>query len=300
MNNRWTSPLRYPGGKVRMAPFLAGAFAAQWSVMDIEIFLEPFAGGLGAGLKLLEQDAVDELWFAEKHPALAAFWQAVIEQPDELIAAIRSTTPTLETFYAARELVGSPIGADRLDLARSALVLNRCSRSGIIASNVGPIGGKTQKGRWTVASRWNADGLVDRITRIAAVSDRMRYLGTDAIGCIADLNGSGIEDEVFLFVDPPYVREGNRLYANGFAADDHQALADALNDCPAHWMLTYDDEPLVADSLYPDRRIVEFEIPHTANRARIDTEYLVLSDGVMVPESFEPVPGSRVRWLGAA
>lgn len=55
MNNRWTSPLRYPGGKVRMAPFLAGAFAAQWSVMDIEIFLEPFAGGLGAGLKLLEQ-----------------------------------------------------------------------------------------------------------------------------------------------------------------------------------------------------------------------------------------------------
>ena len=121
------------------------------------------------------------------------------------------------------------------------------------------------------------------------------YLGSDAIAAVTDLTGSGIEDEVFLFVDPPYIREGNRLYANGFTWADHVELAAALNASPAPWVLTYDDEPSVPDTLYPARRVFEFDIPHTANRQRIDREYLVISDAVALPAHPNPLQGSVCR-----
>src|SRR5690625_5109627 len=50
---RYLSPLRYPGGKARMASALGDLFDRQVSMLDIEVWIEPFAGGAGAGLTLL-------------------------------------------------------------------------------------------------------------------------------------------------------------------------------------------------------------------------------------------------------
>lgn len=57
---RYLSPLRYPGGKARMAAALARVFAGQHSTMDVEVWMEPFAGGGGAGLHLLDNGDVAE------------------------------------------------------------------------------------------------------------------------------------------------------------------------------------------------------------------------------------------------
>lgn len=69
---RYLSPLRYRGGKARMARFLGEMFAQQIGAMDIEVWIEPFAGGAGAGLALLEARAVGEVWLTEKNPPDAA------------------------------------------------------------------------------------------------------------------------------------------------------------------------------------------------------------------------------------
>lgn len=61
---RWVSPLRYPGGKGRMAGALAELFMAQFGLMDVEVWVEPFAGGAGAGLHLLDRDVVEEVWLS--------------------------------------------------------------------------------------------------------------------------------------------------------------------------------------------------------------------------------------------
>jgi DNA adenine methylase len=300
-SRRYVSPLRYPGGKARMAPYLEQMFAQQVSDMEVEVWLEPFAGGAGAGLSMLNDDAVGEIWLTEKNPALAALWRTMLTAPEVLSERVEQTTPDLGLWAWAREQVtraGCP-GTSDADTAFAALVLNRCSRSGMVNPRVGPIGGKSQDGPWTLASRWNAPALAERIRHVGYLSSRIRFAQGDAVIAIADLAGSGIEDEVLVFVDPPYLREGNRLYANGMDADDHQRLADALNASPTRWMLTYDDEPTVAADLYPRRRVLAYRIANTANRARIATEHAVVSDNLVLPEPYELVAGAEATWVRA-
>lgn len=279
------SPLRYPGGKARMAAFLGNLFEAQVGPMDIEIWIEPFAGGAGAGLALLESQQVSEVWLVEKNPALAALWRTIVHQGDELAAHVAATSPTIALWHHVRAMLAASSAGERfddLDLGYAAFLVNRCSRSGIVAPNVGPMGGKNQAGRWTVASRFNAAALAERIQHISSFRGRLRITEGDAVQHITELTESGIEDEVFLFVDPPYLVEGNGLYAHGMQWSDHQGLANALNACPAPWMLTYDDEPAVFEQLYPDRRVLAYDIPHTANQQRIGREFAVYSDHTVV------------------
>lgn len=299
-SRRYVSPLRYPGGKARMAPFLSEMFARQLSLLDVEVWLESFAGGAGAALTLLDSGAVCEARLVEKNPAIAAMWRTVLADGERLARRVESTTVDLTLWESSRAQVAAAEAGDDVDdhvLGFAALVVNRCSRSGIVAPRVGPIGGKRQTGRWTVASRWNSVDLAERIRHVSSMAPRIRFWQGDALAAIGDLAGSGIEDELVAFVDPPYIREGNGLYAHGMDMTDHRALADALNACPARWMLTYDDEPVVPQVLYPDRRVLSYRISNTANRQRIATEYAVLADNLVFPDDEQLLPGAAVQWL---
>lgn len=285
-----------------MAPFLADLFWDQVGLLDIEIWMEPFAGGAGAGLALLNADRVPEVWLVERNRALAALWRAMCEQGDELAAQVAGTVPDLKVWHQAKATLQAGEAGEQLDdleLGFAAFMLNRCSRSGMVNQRVGPIGGKHQSGRWTVASRFNAAELADRIRRVHefAQHGRLAIAEDDGIGRIEDLNDSGIGDEVMLFVDPPYLREGNNLYASGMTTADHQRLADALNGCRTPWILTYDDEPIVADHLYRDRRILAYQIPNTANRQRIAWEFAVFSDNLRLPAEPDLLGRGSVRWV---
>lgn len=298
---RYLSPLRYPGGKARMSAHLAEVFAQQHGLLDVEVWMEPFAGGAGAALTLLDEDQVSEAWLVERHPALAAFWRAVVEQGDELAARVEVLHVDMTTWDEARHVVGAVSAGEQLpdlDAGLAAFVVNRCSRSGIVTANAGPMGGKHQRGRWTVASRWNAVALAERIRHVHTLGPRIRITEGDGIEHIAELDGSvGIEDELFLFVDPPYIREGNRLYANGMTGAGHQRLADALRATPARWLLTYDDEPAVHESLYPTERVLAYDISNTANRQRVAREFAVFSDNCALAPDQRLLDRGDVAWI---
>ena len=53
------SPLRYPGGKSRLAPFIS--LLIEKSKIENPIYVEPFAGGAGVALSLLLNSVVDEI-----------------------------------------------------------------------------------------------------------------------------------------------------------------------------------------------------------------------------------------------
>lgn len=143
---RYVSPLRYPGGKARMSTYLADLFLHQAGYMDVEVWLEPFAGGAGAGLTLLEAGAVEDVWLIEKNPAVAAFWRHATTDGEALAARVADTTPTMALWSWSREVVAAGAGDQPGDLGYAAFIVNRCSRSGMVTPKVGPMGGKANPG----------------------------------------------------------------------------------------------------------------------------------------------------------
>lgn len=275
---RHISPLRYPGGKATMADWLGEVLDAQQSPMEIGIWMEPFAGGAGAALTLLDRDAVDEVWLIDQNPGIAAFWHTVVDDGEELARRVELTTPTMNLWEGCRAIIAEPGSAGQFELGYATFIINRCARSGIVTLKSGPIGGRAQTGRWSIGSRFTADALAERIRHVATFRDRIRVHHADGLEFIEDINDSGVADEVVMFVDPPYIREGNRLYTNGMTEQAHQRLSQALNGTTARWVLTYDDEPLVSDALYPQRRVIPYGIRNSANRARRAREFAVFSD----------------------
>lgn len=292
-HRRYVSPLRYPGGKATMAPWLGDLFIHQYGLMDVEVWMEPFAGGAGAALTLLDRDMVDHVHLIDANAGIAAFWCSVIAEGDNLAALVERTTPTLGLYERSRAVLAEPEGADLFDLGYAAFIVNRCSRSGIIAPRSGVMS--------DVTARFNARELADRIRHVASFRSRMTVTHGDGIAHIEALDGSvGIEDEVLIFCDPPYVREGPRLYAHSLDDSMHRRLATALHATPARWLLTYDDEPVVSDVLYPDHRVIAYDIRNNAGRARVAREFAVLSDNLAVGDVTGLSPYGVTSYVRAA
>ena len=65
------SPLRYPGGKTRFTPFIWSAIQHS-GAMHAE-FAEPFCGGAGVSLALLELGHVQRIALNDIDPLIANF-----------------------------------------------------------------------------------------------------------------------------------------------------------------------------------------------------------------------------------
>lgn len=274
---RHVSPLRYPGGKARLGPLLADLLREQHSPVP-QVFVEPFAGGAGAGLYLLRQGLVDRLVLNDAHPGVAAFWRSIVTCPEEFCTLIRETSASLENWHWARDVLqnASP-STDDLTLGFATFFLNRTNRSGILI-NAYPIGGLDQAGKYKIGDRYNPDALVERVRAVAAMSEQITVTqedGTDLLSRAGDLGSAA--DEVFALVDPPYVGMGHRLYELAFTQEDHERLAAALKSAPYRWVLTYDDVPLVR-GLYPPEWYTTFEKSYSAARKYRGQEIMVFSE----------------------
>ena len=116
------------------------------------------------------------------------------------------------------------------------------------------VGGKGRDGGFSVSTgdRWG----IKEVSRYAAWlkrADRFHafFHGT-MIECLdyqdcCSMYGS--KANVVLFCDPPYVGT-ERYYRQAFTKWDHWNLAQILNGCAAHVVLTYYDAPMLRD-LYP-------------------------------------------------
>ncbi|MFW0119828.1 DNA adenine methylase [Rothia sp. P5764] len=271
------SPLRYPGGKTKISKYLSKLHTQNGAP---EIWFEPFGGGLGAGLKLLEQDLIGELWFCEANPSLATFWTYILCNATdfEKYLQVQYSSMSLIKFREAQSILANPLPGNDLEIAAATLVVNRCSRSGIIDPKASPIGGAKQDGQYTVSARWNIKRTIDQIKHIKKYSHSIRFIGHDGVKSVQELADSGInDDELFIFVDPPYVKEGNRLYKYGMTRNQHEKLADTLLASPYPWALTYDASELV-NSLYTDQVAFQYSLQYTANRSKEGLEQIIFSD----------------------
>ncbi|MCT1563109.1 DNA adenine methylase [Corynebacterium glucuronolyticum] len=286
---RYLSPLRYPGGKARLAPFLERVIQAQDCVPSH--YAEPFAGGAGAALKLLYDGVVEQIHLNDLNPGLAGMWRAMLEETDAFLQLIATTPVTLEEWKRQREVYLTPIGRDDLELGFATFYLNRTNRSGILTA--GPIGGLEQRGEWKIDARFNRAGLINRVKVVADMKKGISVTELDGLDFLGTLNHLG--DAVFVYADPPYIVQGEGLYLHAFDEIAHLQLAEKLADIESPWILTYDDDPRITEMLYKGGRCATFPIAHTAHKQHVGSEAVIFSKNLKLPD-MEITAGRIAQW----
>lgn len=174
-----TSPLRYPGGKARFSEFIWQSIA--FSSENTKAFVEPFCGGAGAAIALLESEKVDRIALNDLDPLVASFWQVVFGKSKAnrgdvnwLIQRIESAEMSVNEWRRQKSLLPSSVR----EAAWKCLYLNRTSFNGIL-HQAGPIGGWDQTNR-KLDVRFNAEKLVKRIN---ALYDRRGHV--ERVDCVS-------------------------------------------------------------------------------------------------------------------
>lgn len=266
------TPLRYPGGKTSLCSFFSKVIQASgWKHV---IYIEPYAGGAGAGIALLMLGLVDRIVINDLDPAIYSFWKAVTEQHEYLIDKIQTTPLTIAEWKRQKEIyTHKEVGPE---LGFAAFYLNRTNRSGIL--NAGPIGGMNQDSRWKIDARFDRESLSERIDLIATHRKDIIVQNDDGVDIIRQY--AHIEN-AFFYIDPPYYKKGSLLYLNSFSHAKHQELADLLNSLPdLKWLLSYDAVDEIKAMYEPLGRMVEtFSLRYSVHRnTKSGLELMIFSD----------------------
>lgn len=288
------TPLRYPGGKSGLAGFIKLIFAAN-DLMDGE-YVEPYCGGAGIAIELLQSEFAHRVHLNDVDPAIHAFWWSVFNETEALCRKIRNTKLSITNWRRQRSVLDAPERHSKLDLGFSAFYLNRVNRSGILSA--GPIGGFEQNGEWGMDARFNRSVLITMIETIARFKDRTSLYHDDAEKFLKKIIKK-LPSRSLIYLDPPYVVKGQRLYLNAYEEHDHVAIASAIQKVVRlPWLVSYDNADLIT-KLYSQRRCMTYTIGYSANIRTNGSEVLIFSDGMRLPAVKSPlsIHGSELRKL---
>ncbi len=280
------SPLRYPGGKGKVAGFVA-TLIKQNGLSD-GLYVEPYAGGAAVAWELLLTGVVRRVAINDVSRPVFAFWRSVLEQTDELAALITDTPVDVATRDRLKAVLGSPGNASDLELGFAMFFLNRTHRSGIL--NGGVIGGRDQTGKWKIDARYNKSDLIRRIERIAAARRRIELTNLDAVQFV-ESKSPAWPPKTLVYLDPPYYEKGSQLYYDYYSDKDHLKVAQTVRSLSkVHWLVSYDDV-LPIQEMYGGTPALQYTIGYSARNVLRGREAMFFSDGLAVPE----VEGSMVE-----
>lgn len=270
------SPLRYPGGKTQLTPFVLDLLRANGMLRGV--YAEPFAGGAGIAWRLLLNGDAAEVWLNDIDPAIFAFWQTAVFEPDPLCEQVLKTVITMEEWERQR-LILKDSSASQQELAFAVLFLNRTNRSGILKGGV--IGGKSQNGNYKLDCRFNRDDLIKKIQRIHSYREVVKVTRMDAEECLK-IWDKKLPKKSLVNIDPPYYSQGRDLYLSFYHPEDHVRLAKLIRNLKCQWMLTYDNVPEI-ESLYKGLPTYRKGLTYYAQVKRKASELLVLSKNMIAP-----------------
>lgn len=273
------SPLRYPGGKNRIANFIAQVCVDN---RISGLYVEPYAGGASVALFLLFSNVVKKIVINDKDRSIYAFWYSVLHHTDRLCQMIIDTEVNVENWHKQKKVQSRKQYANLLELGFSTLFLNRTNRSGIISGGI--IGGIDQTGEYKIDCRFNKEELINRIRRIAQRKDSISVYNLDAISLIYKIEQQRSKDlmNALIYFDPPYYKKGGSLYLNHYIKSDHKDVAGAISLLNYKWIVSYDNVPEIQE-LYKKFRNIEYSLKHTAHSARDGGEVLFFQDSLIIP-----------------
>lgn len=272
---RSASPLRYPGGKWRLANYFERLI--YLNSLSRCRYVEPYAGGASLALSLLIDEHVSEIYLNDLDPAIHAFWHSVIKCTDDFVQLIEAASVTPEEWAKQRTLYGEGLSVGKLTLGFATFFLNRTNHSGIL--NGGMIGGKSQQGRWRIDARFNKAELIRRIKRIGSLGGSIHLSQLDALHFLKRLN---LKSASLIYLDPPYYVAGRNLYMNAYRPNDHLAVRECVGNLSAPWVVSYDDIWQIR-RLYRGEKSRKLELLHTARSSRIGKEVLFFASDLKIP-----------------
>lgn len=279
------SPLRYPGGKGKLARFVTEVVRANG--LQDGTYVEPYAGGAAVAFELLLTGVVRRIAINDLNLPVFAFWKAVLHDTEALVRLIRDTPVTMEIReHAKRVFVDSREAT--LQLAFATFFLNRTNRSGIL--NGGAIGGVRQEGPWKLDARYNKEALIERILKIGRMRKRISLTNMDAVEFLNSASWIWPQ-KTLVYLDPPYYEKGRDLYYNFYRHDDHANVAFATHNLrDVKWIVSYDDVEAI-HGLYQEAGRLRYTIGYSARERCRGAEAMFFSPGLKIP----PVQGSMIE-----
>lgn len=270
----FATPLRYPGGKGRLGPWLAETMRANG--ISGGTYAEPYAGGAGAAIFLLTQGYVDRIIINDADPAIHAFWWAVLNDTDRFLKKLDQCTISLAARARHRKIIAAPSSYSMLDVGFAAFFLNRTNRSGILQGGV--IGGKQQAGKYKIDARFNREDMADRISRIGKLREHIELHGIDAMKLLPKLRKS-LPKKSLIYFDPPYFLKGSQLYRNFYTPEDHQQIAARVAKIDTPWLVTYDNCEQIR-SLYQAVPSLTFSLYYSTHLSRTEATEVMFYNNV--------------------
>ncbi|NED73343.1 DNA adenine methylase [Streptomyces sp. SID9944] len=253
------SPVPYFGSKQRIAPWIVSLLPPH------QHYVEPFAGGLSVLLAKppSRMETVNDL-----DAELVTFWRVLRDRPDELLRACMLTPHGRAELAATWEPT-----TDELELARRIWSRLAQGRSGTLRNTgwrhyIDPAGSATSMPGYLEAYA----------SRLAAAAERLHGVSLEALPALTLVEKYGAQQDVLLYVDPPYLgstRGWGRNYRHELKTDaEHRELAAALDACSAAVVLSGYDSPLY-DELYDGwHRYEQPTMTGNATAAKARTEVL--------------------------
>lgn len=269
------SPLRYPGGKNKLAKFIAKI------CLDNNIdrhYVEPYAGGASVALHLLLEGKVQKITINDYDRSIWAFWRCVLSYHCQLCEMIEHADITIDNWRKQKEIQKNKKYATILELGFSTFFLNRTNMSGII--NAGAIGGINQNGTYKMDCRFNKQALIERIKQIAKCKRHIKLYNLDALELIREVKQTSNNADTILYFDPPYYLKGSSLYMNHYNDEQHKEVSNAIKEIQnINWIVSYDNTHEI-EKIYSwvKNNKTKYSFNHSAYRAKEGKEVLFFNN----------------------
>ena len=272
------SPLRYPGGKGKLAEFM------KYMIVQLGhsegTYIEPFAGGAGIAIELLLRGVVSRIVINDYDKGIWSFWKAVLTENNRFIGELAVVPLTMEEWNRQRMICLTQNNKYSFELGFATFYMNRTNRSGIIKGGV--IGGVDQSGVWKMDARFNREELIRRVESIAKRKSDIKLYNKDINSFITRYIPQ-YEENALVYFDPPYFKKGKQLYMNYFKLEDHVRIERVIrNYVQCDWIITYDYAKEI-EEIYKDYSMCLYDLKYSVSSKCKASELMIFKDGIVIP-----------------
>ena len=274
------SPLRYPGGKAKLARFMEFIIKERGYIGGT--YIEPFAGGAGIAVELLLRDVVSRIVINDYDKGIWSFWKAILTETERFISEIRTVPLTINEWEKQRDICLNYNKKYSFELGFATFYMNRTNRSGIIKGGV--IGGLQQTGKWKIDARFNRESLISRIESIAFRKKDIRLYNQD-ITTFIEHYVPFYSEKAMIYFDPSYFKKGKQLYMNFFEFEDHKRIERVIrNSVECDWIVTYDDASEIRE-IYASYPVMLYDLNYSVSKKCKTSELMIFKSNIPIPRN---------------